>query len=466
MKFSIYFIWTLQVILWISFGPMVHFADSLYQVNLAENFVHGAFQFDHHYFDHRFFVFGPTAFISGLLGFSKITVNLWPLICSMGITYLLHAILPKERWSSVLISMWAVYSPSIIYSSILLPDIPLTFVSLLYYYYSIHSQKHQPMLLAGVLLLGVFTKISFLLLIPAIIIAQWISQPEKIKMQLGSVGIGLGIFFSFYQWVFGNWLFRFQLAEELHNKHFKEWPNSTDKINRLTNEWWEFISNDGLLWFGLVVSIVAIYAFIQKKITPGLTVAAILFLFYSFGSTSIQQYTPMPILSRIWLPVTVFIMIGLADWKKEIRLSQQTWLFLFIATIVAIPFNSLGIAMCMSLFTVFFIPFPFRLPTLFIQLTYAGIFLFHNSNQLDKNNEFSIIEELKGRTLYLQDDLYDNQKYFFETNAEVKRQSEYEKKKGSYVIIKRNIFTDLDAKFLQENELEKVQSKGKLEIWE
>jgi|ERR1017187_103383 hypothetical protein len=189
-----------------------HSDDYCYAAN-AHNFLHHHFHLTYNKFQNRFGVYLPTAFVFILFGITPYTICLWPLIAScltITIVFLLVNKISGIQIATVASTLIAINVLQITYSIALFPDLIVSFYAILAILFLYKGRENDSkyfyaIALPIVLLIGMFTKETILLLIPFFIITLTIDLVRKEhlsfwKSTLPYFALSIISFFVFY-WI-------------------------------------------------------------------------------------------------------------------------------------------------------------------------------------------------------------------------------------------------------------------------
>jgi 4-amino-4-deoxy-L-arabinose transferase-like glycosyltransferase len=175
------------------------------------------------YYGFRYLMIFPAALFFSIFGIHGISAALWPLICSLSTIVLIYKIGEEciDRETGLLAAFFLSFYPlNVIYSTILLPDVIVSFFSGLSFYFCVMGRKKGSALyylFSGIMVCCTyFTRIPAVIILIAILFAYLLTSQEDYKKALkGFFIIFLSFLFPvflvqiFYYFSQGNVLFQF-----------------------------------------------------------------------------------------------------------------------------------------------------------------------------------------------------------------------------------------------------------------
>jgi hypothetical protein len=297
-----------HVLLWIGLKPPVPHSDD--RVYVEEGF--RLLQPDYHLSEspksHRFVVIIPVAFWVLLLGNHPFAVSLWPLQCTLltiaGVFLFLRS---YPQWAMLASAMIALNVIQLIYSSVAFPDAVVSlFAFMTVACVALRHEKTQGLgLLAALLLIiGFFAKQIILFILPFLIYVFYTdwkqNRPLVFWKQLTAAGVILtGVVLFFSHLFTGELLFLAHAVEEHHNRVFVN-LTASELFRRLTTEPLKFLFWQVGYWPLLLTAWPAFFLH-DSRLNFWKTYALILMVTLWAGTTSFHQWSPVPLLDRMWM---------------------------------------------------------------------------------------------------------------------------------------------------------------------
>lgn len=330
-----------HVLFWLALRPAVPSTDDLCYFKDALKVSDGTYEFNSSPKTQRLGIILPTYLIISVFGTSPYAISLLPLIFSIVSILLIYLLFKHDSTLALTASvLLAVNTIQITYSCALFPDAILSLI-MFSIACSFHLRNDNRKLLgvfaAISLVVAFFVKQLVVVLIP--LIAYWIIN-DLIKRRntafhiafISTVGIaGSLVIYSIYQTT-GDVLFILKSVEENHNRIFADVSNA-ELINRLT--WQPIVFLNGLVgyWPLILLSIPAvIHEFKNHSVDDHTKYLIYLICVFWLGSTSIENYSPVLLLDRMWLPMLIPLCILSAKtivWQAN---AHPFWVFVFTST--------------------------------------------------------------------------------------------------------------------------------------
>ncbi len=214
--------------------------DGLY-LNAALSILRGDFHFSRELIDQKYAnpvwipstrigMLYPTAFFAMIFGLKSFAFSIFPLLCSLGMLiaiYVFFLEIGHKSVGEIASLLLAVYPLNVIYSTRIMPDVPMTFFSLLGVLLFL-SAEEQKLRTSYVFLSGTLIGFSYLIkplgmvtLLPLMLIS--IVQRSWRKLLLLMSGFTLILCFeAFYFFSFtGDVLFKFKLLEKVYHEKYE-----------------------------------------------------------------------------------------------------------------------------------------------------------------------------------------------------------------------------------------------------
>ena len=263
-------------------------------------------------FDHRLMLTVPVAVIYGLFGISAYSSHLWPLFCCLLIVAIIYFSVLGTR-NKVLALALILGSPSFFYSSTeLYPDIIATaFMCLSAYFLFRREQFYLGGVLASAsLFLAFLAKESSYWLTPVYLLfffKDCLKRPlANIRFHLQFTGNGLLLtcgYLIFCKLVWGDYFARLSSLSSLTGTHLWSWSRQSDNalLERLTTGPILLITE----YYGAFILVLAVLGLVHLTTwaKPWAWYTLFCLFFFWFGSTSFKSYEPMPLVSRMLLPL-------------------------------------------------------------------------------------------------------------------------------------------------------------------
>jgi len=443
-------------------------SDELEYYNFANQVNHGAFKLGIDHFKFRVGTFYPTALFFKIFGVNEFTGNLLTLLSSLAgiiLIYYLGNHFFNEKTGLISAFLLSFYPLDVVYATRLLPDIPSALFMGLGVLLFLYGEKYQKKQYLYFILSGFSLGIAYLIkevsLLMGLFFLAYIIYKKKFKLNYLLIGIGLGaaiLFLMIYSYVqVGDPFFQYNSTESEQAGFMKAlYPNyftTNGLISRLFLHYPYYMLTDahyGLFFIFVGVSLLY-FLYKQKKETyvPIIWMLS-LFLYLNFGTVSLKQYVPFPVIIR-HLSIITFPALILAAY--------------FIAKI---KMRKLGIALAVLLLlsSLFFI--------------YSS-HLRHDIGNLKSAQEY--LSKIPKKTIYTDERTSMALDYLFGFKRQIKPFNQYDyynyenpdknlalldlkKVKNSYIVINSDIITRLpltysDMKFPEE--ITKIPEGWKLE---
>ncbi|MFM7823623.1 MAG: glycosyltransferase family 39 protein, partial [Bacteroidota bacterium] len=304
----------IHMLFWLALRPAVPSTDDLCYLKDAIKVSEGTYEFNSSPKTQRLGIILPTCLFVSAFGTSPYAVSLLPLIFSIATILFIYLHFKRDSSLALAISILiAVNTVQITYSCALFPDVVLSlFMFVIVFSFSKRDENRMfwGFFSAITLVVAFFVKQLVIVLIP--LLSYWILR-DLIKRRnthfhkaftLTFLIVGSAVIYTVYQTT-GDALFLLKSVEENHNRVFADMPLG-DLINRLT--WQPFVFLNGLVGFWPLI-LLAIPAVIHeiKNRSIGLHTKYLLYLvcIFWFCSTSLENYSPILLLDRMWLPILI-----------------------------------------------------------------------------------------------------------------------------------------------------------------
>jgi len=295
----------------------------------------------------------PAAFLIKIFGVNDFAISFFPLLCSLGIiffTYLIGRKLFNEPIGLLAAALLAIFPLEILHSSILVAELIGGFFFLSCFYLLLFDKKSFSFFGGVSLGIAYLAKEIYLLTLPLLLLYLWHRKKKIVSLHflfiLGFLIIFLIEIFYFFS-VTGNLFFR-QEAVQSFSALFS--PDKESIVKEVFLKYLSLTLNPINIQVGVFFYLFyfAIIVVILKKMKNYylLLIFTILFLLYlNFGSTQLNQYSPLPRVLRyfmIFSPFVSLISAGvLVSIKKRYRfILPLTLSILFLSAIFSLYFAS------------------------------------------------------------------------------------------------------------------------------
>jgi len=171
----------------------------------------------------------PTAFFAMIFGLKSFSFSIFPLLCSLGMIVATYAFLLKlghKDAGEVASLLLTIYPLNVIYSTRIMPDVPMTFFSLLGIIFFLFSGKQSRVF--HVFLSGVLIGISYLIkplgiisLILPILVSIFRKNWKELLLIMGGFMLVLCFEFIYFFSLTGDVLFKFKLLERVYRQKYE-----------------------------------------------------------------------------------------------------------------------------------------------------------------------------------------------------------------------------------------------------
>jgi hypothetical protein len=317
---------------WIVGYDGITFSDEVTYLQLGHQLWHNEPVVSEYHFTSRWGAFLFSGYFTYLLGFHDRYASLATLLFYMVSLSILWKVTPQQfrKWT-------VVFFISHVYLLHFLPKVyPDGFLILWIILIPASSifRERQPVwaafIMATAFFVGFCTKETIVLLFPFPLLLLWLDY--KSFKPLSFYGYFLlfslllcVLYLGYYQWLFGDWLYRFTSVNEGHyiseyTYHDKGWPAVVKRISYLPLI--TFIERTYWLW--IVMALPGIYYGIKKRVQVslefGLAVICLIVGFW-FMTSTLEFYNPIYLNPRhliIWIgPLAVSIAMGAKYWLHD-----------------------------------------------------------------------------------------------------------------------------------------------------
>ncbi len=318
-----------HVLLWIVLKPPVPHSDDRVYVEEGLRFMQEDYHLSESPKSHRFMVIIPVTWWISLLGNHPFVVSLWPLQCTLltiaGVFLLLRS---YPQWAFLSSALIAFNVIQLIYSSVAFPDAVVSlFAFMTVACVAMRHEKTQGLgLLAALLLIiGFFAKQIILFILPFLIYVfytDWKQNKPMIfwKQFTAAVMVLTGVVLCFSYLFTGELLFLAHAVEEHHNRVFVN-LTASELFRRLTIAPLEFLFWQVGYWPLLLTAWPAFFLH-DNRLNFWKSYALILLVTLWTGTTSFNQWSPVPLLDRMWMMWIVPLGI-LAGYTLKALVRQQ-----------------------------------------------------------------------------------------------------------------------------------------------
>lgn len=300
---------------------------------------------------HRPLTFAPVAVFYKLFGINIYTTTLWPLICTLGCSWLIYFLFRKENPKVAVagIILFSLYFYSLFFGSYLYSDNILMFFAFasvaVFYRFRYQTDGRKPVLYAflfvSINFAAYLSKETILYYAPfyLFLFALDFFQKKHTTFWVYAILFGiliLGANFAYYHFRTGNWFFRFQLYEQ-SNIDYQTGDNAEfipveGLFPRLTYKPLYFFMGTGIMIpFLLALGMVRNNSFrklinLRTRENFWLLLALLTLLQFWFSSTAFGFYKPVPLLPRfitvLMPPLCLCAAFGLLRfWQKDQKLT-------------------------------------------------------------------------------------------------------------------------------------------------
>ena len=319
-------------------------SDELEYYKFANQANHGAFELGADHFKFRVGTFYPTALFFRIFGVNEFSGNLLTLLTSIfGIVliYFLGTHFFNEKAGLIAAFLLSFYPLDVVYATRLLPDIPSAFFMglgvLLFLYGEKYRKKQNAYYLFSGIALGIAYLIKEVSLIMGLFFAAYFIYKKKFKLNYLLLGIGLGaaiLFLMIYSYAHsGDPFFQYKANEQQQigfmKALYKNYFTTQGLISRLFLHYPYYMLTDahyGLFFIFVGVSILYfLYRRKEETYVPIIWMLSLL-LYLNFGTISLKQYVPFPVIIRhlsiITFPALVLVAYFIENFEYPSKLSK------------------------------------------------------------------------------------------------------------------------------------------------
>ena len=342
-----------------------YFNDDYGYARMAGEVVHGNFRFQDLPAYHRLLIFIPTAFFYKLFGISIYTTTLWPLLCTLGCSFLIYFIFRKEdkQLTSWALVLFGLQFHTLFLSTYFFADNILMFFALAAAgtLYVARREDRKPVWYAALFVLANFAallcKETIVWYLPfyLVLAASDFFRKKHMVFWLISAGFGAVVLFLYlltYKLTFGSFLYRFTMVENtnlvMENNFIKD--ANASLLPRLTYEPVLFLMGSGFF-----LPLAFCFRFLRKNVLTKLKefrgesfwlwLTFLVLLLFWFGSTSLNYYNPITLVPRMATPL--FAPLAIAAAYQLRRYFQEPkgefWFIIPLLTATVILRSSLSV---------------------------------------------------------------------------------------------------------------------------
>src|SRR5690554_5709072 len=320
------------VTFWLFGYDGITFSDEVTYLQLGQRLWDNNAVVSDYHFSSRWGAFLFSGFFTHLLGYSDRYAGLATLGFYLATLFVLWKVTPAHlrRWS-VLFFVGHVYLSHFLTK--VYPDGFLILWVVLVPAAAVYREKY-PVLAASAIVTALFigfcTKETMVFLFPLPLILFWNDFKRKRSLSFYPIFLGLSLlvavlYLSFYQWQFGDWLYRFKSIQDGHyvseySFHDKGWTSVFKRITYTPI----FDLIDRTYWLWLVLALPGIHYPIKSKEKYEFAICSVCLLAgFWFMTTSFQFYNPLPLNPRhliiLIAPLSINIAWGARYWLNSLR---------------------------------------------------------------------------------------------------------------------------------------------------
>ncbi len=297
-------------------------SDSLFYTSFADSVAKGAPDLTPNLNSLRIGLLYPVSVLYRLFGVNDISSNILVLLASLGsivLAYKFGTLLFNDKVGLLSAFLLSFFPLDVVYSTVLLPDVPSAFFAALSVYFFLKSEKinkkHNSYLccfLSG-LSLGIAYLIKELSLLIVLFFMIYVVYNKKIKKEYFFIALGFALIFFieslYFLMLTGDQFFRFSMGKSQWNTLivFNNLYGRGSFPSGLFHYPYIIFTDNLLALFYTFIFIAAAYCIINKKkeAYSYLFWFVPLLLYLSFGSASLTKYIPFPPASRFLLIITI-----------------------------------------------------------------------------------------------------------------------------------------------------------------
>ena len=341
---------TIQIIEYLIIKPHIYQSDDIFYINSAFSILDGNFKFIPSVFNQRFGVFLPVCLFYQIFGVGPYTSTIFLLISAITSTVIIFIIGNKIKASvGILAAFIFACNPLTVSSTVdLLPDILCSTLILISTYYlfitmndnNLEKEKIHGFLSALFLFLSVFVKEYIVFYLPFFVficIIRYKKNPRFWNTFFLTSSAFIILFGLFYKIETGSFLYRLTAIESEHNSSLWSYYFSSNKIlqDRILFGLYEFFLHNTefsvLIVFVIPVLIFKIRDIEEENLRFWIYNFIILFIIFQYGSTSLREYNPIPLKSRMFICLLPAMCILSAYTIQEIYYNKnKKWIYLMM----------------------------------------------------------------------------------------------------------------------------------------
>ena len=341
---------TIQIVEYLIIKPHIYQSDDIFYINSAFSILEGNFKFIPSVFNQRFGVFLPVCLFYQIFGVGPYTSTIFLLISAIISTVIIFILGNKIKAGvGILAAFIFACNPLTISSTVdLLPDklcSTLILISTYYVFISVNDvnlekEKIHGFLAALFLFLSVFVKEYIVFYLPFflfICIKRYKSNPRFWNTFFLTSLVFIILFGLFYKMETGSFFYRLTAIESEHNTSLWSYYFSSNKIlqDRILFGLYEFLLHNYefaiLIVFVIPVLIFKIKDVKEENLKFWIYNFIILFIIFQYGSTSLREYNPIPLLSRMFICLLPAMCILAAYTIQEIYYNKdKKWIYLMM----------------------------------------------------------------------------------------------------------------------------------------
>lgn len=342
MKFNKYLILIIlfAIALRLFFFTGADSSDELEYYKFANQVNSGIFQLGDDHFKFRVGTFYPTALFFRFFGVNEFSGNLLTLITSVAgvvLIFYLGKHFFNEKTGLVAAFLLSFYPLDVVYATRLLPDIPSAFFMglgvLLFLYGEKYQDKQNIYFIFSGISLGIAYLVKEVSLLMGLFFAAYFIYKKKFRLNYLLIGIGVGtailslMAYSYYQ--VGDAFFQYKSTESEQAGFMKAlYPNyftASGLESRLFLHYPYYMLTDvhfGLFFFFVGASLIYfLYKRKKEAYVPVIWMLS-LFLYLNFGTASLKEYVPFPVIVRHLAIITFPALVLVAHFLTQIKIKK------------------------------------------------------------------------------------------------------------------------------------------------